>query len=282
MSELRSPIRSSQGSQLVELALHEIRLMYRQRAVMILLALIGIFMAILTIIPDNPVIYPPPEYRSPIAMFLNPLNMLYGILQLAVIWALPLLLADRLPMEQKSGLGELTQAYLPGTAVYLAGKVIGAVIAVLIVLLIVAAVETVLLFLSLGSLHGQFFLEVTLWSLIPCAIYATCLSVLLSAPFRSRAGGLAAGLIIIGLTILSLQQSTTDSQTIWMANLTPANTLAFRHLIVKWGVSVGVRADIWGVISVEQMIIPLLIGVAEIVILFVVINILLSRREVKS
>lgn len=281
MSEFLSPMRSSQIRQLIEFVIHEVRLIHRQRVVLVLLGLIGIFMAILTV-TDNPVIFPPPQYRSPLAMFLNPMNMLHGMLLMTVIWALPLLLADRLPAEQKSGIGELTQAYLPGTTVYLAGKMLGAVIAVVMVLLIVAAIETVLLLLMLGSLHAQFFFELTVWSLVPAAVYATCLSVLLSAPFRSRVGGLVAGLAIIGLTLLTIQQSNTGSPVSWVANLTPANSFAFRHLVVKWGEPIGVRKDIWGIVSFEQMIIPLLISAVAIVILFVVINYLLSRREMKS
>lgn len=280
MSEFMSLIRSSQTRQVIELMLYEVRLIYRERAVIALLLLIGLFMAVLTI-TDNPVIFPPPEYRDALSMFVNPLNMLYGMLQLVVIWALPLLLADRLPAEQKSGTGELTQAYLPKTVIYLAGKMIGAVIAVALILLIVAAIEIVLLMLSLGSLHARFFFDLTVWSLIPSAIYVTCLSVLLSAAFRSRAGGLVVGLAIIGLTFITIQQSTGESQVSWVANLTPINMFAFNHLLVELGEPIGVQSRYWGVVSPEQVILPLLIGVVEILVVFVVINYLLSRKEVK-
>lgn len=281
MSESITSMRSSQTRQVIELVTHEIRLIYRQR-VMIILLLIGLFMAVLTITPDNPVLFPPPQYRSPLSMFLNPLNMLYGMLQMTVICALPLLLADRLPTEQKSGVGELTETYLPRKVVYLAGKVLGAVFAVVISLLIVAAIETVLLLFFLGRLHAQFFFELTVWSLVPSAVYVTCLSVLLSAPFRSRVGGLVAGLAIIGWNIVTVQTSNTESQLRLVANLTPVNSFAFQHLVVKWGESIGVRKDIWGIVSFEQIIIPLLVSTVEMLIVFVFINYLLSRRAIKS
>lgn len=281
MSEFISPMRSSQVRQLIELVIHEVRLIYRQRAVVALVLLIGIFMAVLTV-TDNPVIFPPPQYRSPISMFTNSMNMLYGILLMVVVLPLPLLLADMLPTENRTGVAELRKTYLPGTAVFLTGKMLGAAIAVLMVLLIVIAVEASLLFLALGTIHAQFFVEVALWSILPAAVYVTCLSILLSAPFRSRAGGLVAGLAIIGWTVFTVRQSGADGSAGWGANLSPVNDLAFRNLLVKWGEPFGVQSRFWGVVSPEQIILPLLIGAVEILAVFVVTNYLLSRKGVRS
>lgn len=259
--------------QLTEIIECEVRLHYRRRVLVLMAVLIAAFTAILTLIPDNPLLVPPSDENTPDwAPFLSPGMMLASVLHMTVVVAVPLLLADTLPSDRRTRLRELSKTYIASNLLYLTGKITGALLTVLLLIIAMIITQFSLTWVFIGSFQASFYLDLVIWNVIPTAIYVTCLSILFAVGQRSRIGATTAALAVIGLCLLSAMPGTT------MSFATPANGLAFAYLTSKWGNPIGFYSRS-NPVSADEIYLALLLGLIQVIVTLVIAQEWLRRKE---
>jgi ABC-type transport system involved in multi-copper enzyme maturation permease subunit len=107
---------------------------------------------------------------------------------------LPIVAAPAIPSDRQFGVLEILRSLPLTGGVYLIGKVLGTVVAVLGTGLLVLAIHIVLHLIVIGSPQVDLYLELTFFSGLPIVLWATAVGVLVGTGLRTRLTAILAGI----------------------------------------------------------------------------------------
>jgi pimeloyl-ACP methyl ester carboxylesterase len=204
------PVRPLAITQVAGIAAYEFRMLWRQRAMRVFAATqIVIFLAMAALNIAERVFSPavlsalPGEQRSVaygefLAWLLAPF-----VLSM-VLWLYPLLISNQVPSDQRIGVAELLRVLPMGDGVYLAGKILGSVLAGASSVLLTTVISAPVWFLRVGAFYPVPALNILSLSLL-LLIVTTTQGVLLGATQNSTQRALA--LLLAVMIVPELLQS---------------------------------------------------------------------------
>jgi hypothetical protein len=133
----------------------------------------------------------------------NALAMFWPVFEVLVLGLLPIVTAPAIPLDRQFGVFELLRSLPLTGGVYLIGKVLGTVAAVLGTGLLVLAIHIVLHLVMIGSPQVDLYLKITFFSGLPIVLWATTIGVLAGTGLRTRMTAVFTGVLagIAGLFI---------------------------------------------------------------------------------
>jgi ABC-type transport system involved in multi-copper enzyme maturation permease subunit len=121
------------------------------------------------------------------------LAMSWPVFEWLVLGLLPIVTAPAIPLDRQFGVFELLRSLPLTGGVYLTGKVLGTMAAVLGTGLLVLAVHIVLHLMMIGSPQVDLYLKLTFFSGLPIVVWATAIGVLAGTSLRTRLTAILAG-----------------------------------------------------------------------------------------
>jgi len=260
--------------QLAAMVRYELLLHYRRRGLIMVAALAAVLLTML--IFGMPKILPQSEDMPAWAELLNPGQMLASTTMSLIIVALPPLLADTIPLDRRSGMRELLKSLPLSNGIYLVGKVLGALAASALLWSGVVLLQTVLIWVAIGSFQSQFYLALIGLGVVPAFVFIVCASVLLAGGLQSRGMAALVGIALTGYCMAMTLISSTRLPRLGV--LSPASAIAFSYLLDRWGAPFGIyqRSN---PVSATDVTLSSVLGLVQIVVLALVVWIWLRRRE---
>jgi hypothetical protein len=126
----------------------------------------------------------------------NALAMSWPAFEVLVLGLLPIVSAPAIPLDRQFGVFELLRSLPLTGGVYLIGKVLGTVAAVLGTGLLVLAVHIVLHMVMIGSPQVDLYLKITFFSGLPIVLWATTVGVLAGTCLRTRMTAVLTGVLV--------------------------------------------------------------------------------------
>lgn len=150
-----------------------------------------------------------------------------GAQALAMVWPsfewlalilLPFVSAQAIPLDRQFGVNEMLRSQPLTGGVYLIGKVVGTVSAVLLVGAVVLALHLLLHVALLGPPHMGLYLELTALSALPTLVWSSTMGVVTGAALRTRRAAMLAGALVgvVGSMIWGLSAGSAAAPGEWI------------------------------------------------------------------
>lgn len=218
---------NTQLSQLLGIIRYEMRLQWARRS----LPIVGICFAVITLIFLVLTASSATDQRglSADAVTFGLIFAIAPVSLLLMLLALPPVVAEAIAKDQQLGMDELRDALPISPGLYLAGKVLGILVCILLMMLTVAVLLWVASFVVLGVVDAAIYFKVWLTAIIPAGLFVSAITVLLASrqPNRKRAA-MIGGLIAI-YALLSMPIAVGDNYD-WLQAIFPA---AWFALVLK-------------------------------------------------
>jgi hypothetical protein len=182
----------------------------------------------------------------------------------ALIFFLPLLVADTIPLDRQQNVSELLEALPRSTAVYLWSKLLGAWAAVLVGMLITMIVLLIGWRLRLGPYNLALYFEMWLIGAIPMALANTGFGVLVGAmqPSRRRAVALVIAAMLSGAILTTLLGG--------LANWAPTRGPVFTYYLNQ-SIEGLLKSTPYTGFSAPDVVLTILFGFIELVVLWILV-----------
>lgn len=128
------------------------------------------------------------------------LAMAWPAFQWLALGVLPIVTAPTIPADRQFGVDELLRSTpLTGT-IYLAGKVLGVIAAMLLTGAIAFTLHLLLHFVLIGPINFALYLELTLLNGLPLLLWASVIGVLVASALRTRRAAIFVGILVGALS----------------------------------------------------------------------------------
>ncbi len=124
------------------------------------------------------------------------LAMVWPAFQWLVLGVVPMVSAPAIPLDRQFGVNELLHSLPLTGAIYLLGKVLGTVIAVLATGAATLALYVVLHLVLLGPLRTELYLALILFSALPLLVWAPAVGVLAASGLQTRRRAVLVGTLV--------------------------------------------------------------------------------------